>query len=60
MRLTSMITAIDAHAGGQHGRVIVGGIINVLGKTMFEKKVYLEQHGDSLRTRMLREPRGYP
>jgi proline racemase len=55
-----MITAIDAHAGGQHGRVIVGGIINVLGKTMFEKKVYLEQHGDSLRTRMLREPRGYP
>ncbi len=27
---------------------------------MFEKKTYLEQHGDDLRLRMLREPRGYP
>lgn len=27
---------------------------------MFEKKVYLEQHGDNLRKLMLREPRGYP
>jgi proline racemase len=27
---------------------------------MFEKRVYLEQHADALRQRMLREPRGYP
>jgi proline racemase len=27
---------------------------------MFEKKLYLEQHADGLRRRMLREPRGYP
>ena len=27
---------------------------------MFEKMKYLEQHGDDLRKRMLREPRGYP
>jgi proline racemase len=55
-----MITAVDAHAGGNHGRVIVGGVLDVPGKTMFEKKVYLEHHGDALRKRMLREPRGYP
>ena len=27
---------------------------------MFDKRLYLEQHADHLRKRMLREPRGYP
>lgn len=60
MRLTNMISAVDAHACGEHGRVIVGGVLDVPGKTMFEKKTYLESHADDLRKRMLREPRGYP
>src|ERR1700686_2900389 len=60
MRLSSMITAVDLHACGEPGRVITGGVLDVPGKTMFEKKLYLEQHADSLRLRMLREPRGYP
>jgi len=55
-----MLTAVDAHACGEPGRVIVGGVLDVPGNTMFEKKVYLEQHADSLRRLMLREPRGYP
>ena len=60
MHLTNMITAVDAHAGGEPGRVITGGVLDVPGSTMFEKMKYLEQHGDDLRKRMLREPRGYP
>src|SRR6266705_7083964 len=60
MRLTSMISAVDAHAGGEPGRVIVGGVLDVPGSTMFEKRLYLEEHADTLRKRMLREPRGYP
>jgi proline racemase len=60
MRFSNMITAVDAHAGGEPGRVIVSGVLDVPGRTMFEKKVYLETHADSLRQRMLREPRGYP
>lgn len=60
MQLSSMITAVDAHACGEPGRVIVGGVLDVPGKTMLEKKLYLESHGDELRKRMLREPRGYP
>jgi proline racemase len=55
-----MVTAVDAHAGGEPGRVIVGGVLDVPGSTMFEKRLYLEQHADHLRKRMLREPRGYP
>ncbi|HLC03474.1 MAG TPA: proline racemase family protein [Anaerolineales bacterium] len=60
MRITKMITAVDAHAAGEPGRVIVGGIVDVPGKTMLEKKTYLETHADSLRMLMLHEPRGYP
>src|SRR5947208_798584 len=55
-----MITAVDAHACGEPGRVITGGVLDVPGKTMFDKKCWLEQHADHIRLRMLREPRGYP
>jgi proline racemase len=60
MRIGNMVTAVDLHACGEPGRVIIGGVMDVPGKTMFEKKVYLETKGDALRKRMLREPRGYP
>src|SRR5487761_239594 len=55
-----MISAVDAHACGEPGRVIIGGVPDVPGRTMFEKKVYLETRADDLRKLMLREPRGYP
>ena len=60
MRVTEMIHAVDLHADGEPGRVIVGGVLDVPGATMFEKMQYLEAHMDHLRKRMLREPRGYP
>ncbi len=60
MRLDKMILAVDAHACGEPGRVIVGGVIDVPGETLFDKKSHLEAHRDELRTRMLQEPRGYP
>ena len=60
MNFHHKVTAIDLHACGEPGRVITGGVGDVPGKTMFEKKTYLETHMDDLRLRMLREPRGYP
>ena len=60
MRLSKMISAVDVHACGEPGRVIVGGVLDVPGKTMFEKKTWLETQADDLRKLMLREPRGYP
>ena len=60
MRFSSMITAVDAHACGEPGRVITGGVLNVPGHTMFEKMTHLRDRADDLRLRMLREPRGYP
>jgi proline racemase len=55
-----MIQAVDAHACGEPGRVIVGGVGDVPGRTMFDKMQHLQTHRDGLRKLMLREPRGYP
>ena len=60
MRLTNLITAVDLHACGEPGRVITGGVMDVPGRTMFEKMKYFEANRDEIRLRMLREPRGYP
>ena len=60
MRFSRMIQAVDAHAAGEHGRVIVGGVLDVPGSSMFEKMQWLQANADDLRLRMLREPRGYP
>jgi proline racemase len=60
LRLGSRIEAVDAHAAGEPGRVIVGGVEHVPGDTMFDKMTWLRANRDDLRLRMLREPRGYP
>src|SRR5262245_850547 len=60
MRLGRMIQAVDAHAAGEPGRVIVGGVLDVPGATMYDKMRHLATQGDALRKCMLREPRGYP
>jgi proline racemase len=60
LKFAKTITAVDAHACGEPGRVIIGGVPDVPGKTMFEKMTYLAAHQDDLRKLMLREPRGYP
>ncbi|MGG1662056.1 proline racemase family protein [Brevibacillus sp. NRS-1366] len=58
MRLTNMIHTVDAHAEGEPSRIVVGGVIGIPGRTMFEKKMYLEQNYDELRRFLLFEPRG--
>jgi proline racemase len=60
VRLDDEISVVDAHAGGEPGRVIVGGVHDVPGTTMLEKREHLRTQGDRLRRLVLREPRGYP
>lgn len=60
MRVSEVIEAVDTHVCGEPGRVIVGGVLDVPGDTIFDKMVYLRNEADHIRKRMLREPRGYP
>ena len=46
MRLARMIQAVDAHAAGEPGRVIVGGVLDVPGATMYDKMRHLATQGD--------------
>jgi proline racemase len=58
MRMTQMIDVVGCHAEGEIGNVVVGGVGDVPGTTLLEKRNYLRDHRDELRQRLLREPRG--
>ena len=58
MRWSKVLNVVECHAGGEIGKVVTGGIGDVPGETMFDKKVYLEQHLDDIRKLLLFEPRG--
>ncbi|MCI4011891.1 proline racemase family protein [Brevibacterium sp. ZH18] len=49
---------VDAHAEGEIGRVIIDGVGEVPGETMFDKKIWLERNRDEIRQFVLFEPRG--
>jgi proline racemase len=53
------ITTIDMHTGGEPLRVITGGLPNVEGATVLEKRRYFREHYDFLRTGLMYEPRGH-
>jgi hypothetical protein len=58
MRWQRTVTVVGAHAEGEIGRVIVGGVLPPPGATMFERMKYLETKGDDLRQMLLFDPRG--
>ncbi len=59
MRFDKMITAVDSHTEGMPTRVVTSGFGPVPGATMFEKKRYVEERLDHLRTLLMFEPRGH-
>ncbi|WMJ78174.1 MULTISPECIES: proline racemase [unclassified Sedimentibacter] len=59
MKFSRSIVAIDSHTMGEPTRVIVGGVPSIKGATMPEKKKYLEDHMDYIRTSIMHEPRGH-
>ncbi|RLA14141.1 MAG: proline racemase [Gammaproteobacteria bacterium] len=59
MRWKKTVTMIEAHAEGEVGRIVTGGVIDLPGQTMLEKMNYINQVDDSLRRFLVFEPRGY-
>jgi proline racemase len=53
------IRTIDAHTAGEPLRLIVDGFPTIEGRTMFEKRAWIEEHYDHLRTGLMLEPRGH-
>jgi proline racemase len=53
------IRTIDAHTAGEPLRLIVDGFPTIEGRTMLEKRAWIEEHCDHLRTGLMLEPRGH-
>ncbi|MEZ5924025.1 MAG: proline racemase family protein [Hyphomicrobiaceae bacterium] len=58
MRFSRMITVVGVHAEGELNEVITGGVLDVPGRSVFEKMEYLQSKADWLRQFLLNEPRG--
>ncbi|MCL2854488.1 MAG: proline racemase family protein [Defluviitaleaceae bacterium] len=59
MKIAKMINAIDTHTMGEPTRIVTGGIPSLKGSTMAEKKEYLIDKMDYIRTALMHEPRGH-
>ncbi len=60
MRASRILQAVEAHAEGEPGRVITGGMPLLKGASVFEKMQDMAENHDDIRLQMLREPRGNP
>ncbi|UCD64033.1 MAG: proline racemase family protein [Candidatus Zixiibacteriota bacterium] len=53
------IVTIDAHTEGEPLRVILGGLPEIPGDTILQRRRYAQEHLDHLRTALMWEPRGH-
>ncbi|HMR49430.1 MAG TPA: proline racemase family protein [Arachnia sp.] len=59
MRSSRVFTAVDSHTEGMPTRVVTGGVGEIPGATMNEKRLYFMEHLDHIRLFLMNEPRGH-
>ncbi|MFF9620637.1 proline racemase family protein [Streptomyces griseosporeus] len=59
MRTRHVYHAVDSHTEGMPTRVVTGGVGVLPGATMAERRRYLVEHLDHVRTLLMYEPRGH-
>ena len=59
MRSSRVIHVVDSHTEGMPTRVVTGGAPLLPGDTMAQRREYLTNHRDDLRTFLMYEPRGH-
>ena len=55
----TVITTLDVHAAGEPLRIITGGLSEIQGATMLERRRYMLEHLDYIRRALMWEPRGH-
>lgn len=53
------IKTVESHTMGEPTRIITSGFPKLVGKSMMEKKQYLEKNYDQYRCALMLEPRGH-
>lgn len=59
MKFFKSLHVVDSHTMGEPNRTIIGGLPAIHGRTMAEKKAYLENNLDYIRRAIMHEPRGH-
>ncbi len=54
-----VITTIDAHTAGEPFRIITGGLPELEGTTILERRQFMHRHYDFIRQALMWEPRGH-
>jgi proline racemase len=55
----TVITTLDTHAAGEPLRIITGGLPELQGATILERRRYMQDHLDHIRRALIWEPRGH-
>ena len=58
-RFAHAVRTVETHTAGEPTRVIVSGFPVAPGSSMMERKQWLEEHCDDLRSALMNEPRGH-
>ncbi|HET7550342.1 MAG TPA: proline racemase family protein [Gemmatimonadaceae bacterium] len=53
------ITTLDMHAAGEPLRIVTGGLAELEGDTILERRRYMREHLDHVRRALMWEPRGH-
>jgi len=58
-RFEEKLSVVDSHTVGEFARIVIGGMPELPGETMMDKKNYCKEHYDYIRTALILEPRGH-
>lgn len=59
MRSSLVVTAVDSHTEGMPTRVVTGGLGELPGQTMADRRLFVMRERDSIRRFLMHEPRGH-
>ena len=59
MRARRVLHTIDTHTEGMSAQIVVGGVGEIPGDTMVEKRLHFIEYHDDIRELLMREPRGH-
>jgi len=59
MKIARSVIAVDSHTMGEPTRIVIGGLPNIPGNSMQEKRRFLTNNMDHIRQALMLEPRGH-
>ena len=59
MKTSRLIGTVETHTGGEPFRIITSGAPHIPGKTILERRAWLQENADEIRRAVMLEPRGH-